>query len=80
MAKRQDKEQQQELTVHVVYVRAPNAKDRLSRAIDILLNSAPRNAPQPKLITSGTKEKTRRPAIVEGAEAHNTSRSYDHEG
>lgn len=80
MAKRQDKEEQKRLTVYVVYVRAPNAKGRLFRAIDILLNSAPRKAPQPKQIISGTKEKTRRPAIVEGAEANNTNRSYDHEG
>lgn len=79
MAKKQDKENQQ-LIVCVQYIRAPNAKDRLSRAINILLNSAPRKSPQPKQISSSTKEKPSRPASAEGAEGHNTNRSYDHEG
>jgi hypothetical protein len=68
------------LTFCVEYVPAPNANDRLCRAINILLNSMPRNAPQTKQISSNLEEKPPRSTIREGVKSHNTDRSYDHEG
>ncbi len=78
MAKKQDKENQQ-FIVCVQYIRAPNAKDRLSRAINILLNSAPRKATQLKQTLTGTEEKPSGPISAGGVEDYNTNRSYDHE-
>jgi hypothetical protein len=78
MAKKPDKEERKQLTVCVQYVAAPNAKDRLSRAINILLNSVPRNTPQQKLISSSIEKKPPRSAIAEVAEGHTTNRDCDH--
>jgi hypothetical protein len=80
MVKKRHKEAHKQLAFCVEYIPAPSANDRLSRAINILLNSVPRNAPQTKEISSNLEEKPPRSTISEGAEGHNTNRSYDHEG
>jgi len=80
MVKKRHKEAQKRLAFCVEYIPVPNANDRLSRAINILLNSMPRNASQTKQISSNLEEKPPRSTISEGAEGHNTNRSYDHEG
>jgi hypothetical protein len=79
MAKKCYKGAQKQLTFCVEYIPAPNANDRLSRAINILLNSMPRSAFQTKQISGNLEEKPPRSDISEGAEGHNTNRSYDHE-
>lgn len=79
MVKKHHKEAQKQSAFCVEYIHAPNANDRLSRAINILLNSMPRNAPQTKQISSNLEEKPPRSTISEGSEGHNTNRSYDHE-
>lgn len=42
MARKQDKQNQKRLVVNVHHVATPDAKERLSRAIDILLRAAGR--------------------------------------
>ena len=79
MVKKRHKEAQKQWAFCVEYIPAPNANDRLSRAINILLNSTPRNVPQTKQISSKLEEKPPRSAISEGAEGHNTNRSHDRE-
>jgi hypothetical protein len=80
MVKKRHKGAQKQLAFCVEYIPAPNGNDRLSRAINILLNSVPRNTPQTKQISSSLEEKPPRSTISEGAEGHNTNGSYDHEG
>jgi hypothetical protein len=80
MAKKLHKGAQKQLTFCVEYIPAPNADGRLSRAINILLDSMPRNASQTRQIPSNLEEKPPRPAISEGVKGHNTNRSYNHEG
>jgi len=79
MVKKRHKGAQKQLAFCVEYIPAPNANDRLSRAINILLNLVPRNTPQTRQISSNLEEKPQGSAISEGAEGHNTNRSYDHE-
>jgi len=80
MVKKRHKGAQKQLAFCVEYIPAPNANDRLSRAINILLNLVPRNTPQTRQISSNLEEKPPRSTISEGAEGHDTNGSYDHEG
>jgi len=80
MAKKLYKRAQKQSTFCVEYILVPSADGRLSRAINILLDSMPRNASQIRQIASNLEEKPPRSAVSERVKGHNTNRSYNHEG
>ena len=57
MARKQDKQNQKRLVVNVHHVATPDAKERLSRAIDILLRAAARDTSQAEDSPDADKEK-----------------------
>jgi hypothetical protein len=80
MAEKLHKRAEKQLTFCVEYIPTPSADGRLSRAINILLDSIPRNASETGQIASNLEEKAPRSAISEGTRGHGTKRSYNHEG
>ena len=79
MAKKPNTAKQNQFTVCVQYVPTPNAKERFSQAINILLSSAARNAPQPKQISSSMGEKPASIAAIEDIGGHGINGGHDHE-
>ena len=61
------KEWQRLRVVEIRYVRTPDADERLSRAIDILLRSAARHATQAKEVRNTEKQESTRQAPVQDA-------------
>jgi len=61
------KEGQRLRVVQIRYVRTPDADERLSRAIDILLRSAARHAAQAKEVPNTEKQESPRQAPVKDA-------------
>jgi hypothetical protein len=80
MAKKSDKGGQEKLAVYVQYISVADAQSRLSRAINILLNSAARNVRQQKETSSSIQESPPRLTITEGTEGHVIKEGHNHEG